>query len=214
MLQRIQHLFFIISFSLSAGIGAAEEKKKTPTPSYQAREGDILFQSLFFNDVVHMIEHSTGSPYSHCGIVVLKEGKWMVLQAIGPVKETSLQSWTEQGRGGNYAVYRLKPEFQRHIPGMIAAARRMMGRPYDIQYEMDDEKIYCSELIYKAYQATSGDRLGLTCTLADLDWKPHVATIKAITGGRIPLEREMITPRALSAARQLELVLPMREGKK
>lgn len=70
-------------------------------------------------------------------------------------------------------------------------------------------RIYCSELIFKAYRQTSGESLGLTCRLADLNWRPYARTIMAITGGKIPIAREMITPRDMAHARQLELIRPM-----
>lgn len=177
--------------------------------SYEPVIGDILFQSLEENEVITMIEGATGSPFSHCGIVVRSGERWLVLEAIGPVRETPLRSWISQGRGDEFAAYRLKPEHRKHIEGMIAAARGMIGRPYDIQYDFDDTRIYCSELIFKAYRQTSSESLGLTCRLADLNWRPYARTIRAITGGTIPIAREMITPRDLARARQLELIRPI-----
>lgn len=69
-----------------------------------------------------------------------------------------------------------------------------MYAPYDIQYDMDDEKIYCSELIYKAAINGADLELGNLVQLGDLNWQPHEAFIRYITGGDLPLEREMITP--------------------
>ena len=92
---------------------------------------------------------------------------------------------------------------------MITAAEKFIGLPYDIQYELDDEKIYCSELIYKGFKTASGQNLGKTVKLGDLDWKPHEQVIRAIAGDPVPLEREMITPRDLAKAEQLDAVLPL-----
>jgi Permuted papain-like amidase enzyme, YaeF/YiiX, C92 family len=80
------------------------------------------------------------------------------------------------------------------------------GRPYDIRYELDDEKIYCSELIYKAFRTATGEELGKLQRLGDLDWRPYRETIEAIENGPAPLDRLMITPRSLSEAAQLMLV--------
>ncbi len=74
---------------------------------------------------------------------------------------------------------------------------------------MDDAKIYCSELIYKAFKKAGGGALGITRLLGDLNWKPHEQTIRAITGGQVPLSREMITPKDLAEAEQMEAVLPL-----
>ncbi|MGV3663759.1 MAG: YiiX/YebB-like N1pC/P60 family cysteine hydrolase [Prosthecobacter sp.] len=177
--------------------------------AYTPQHGDILFQSLPHMPVIDAIEGSTRSPYSHCGIVVKRDGAWRVLEAIGPVKLTRLELWIAQGRGGAFAVTRLKPPFQPKVDAMITAAEKFMGLPYDIQYEMDDRKIYCSELIYKGFKEATGQELGKIVKLGDLDWKPHAEVVRAIAGDPPPLEREMITPRDLAQAEQLMEVLPL-----
>ena len=189
------------------------------TPSYKPRAGDILFQSLPHNPLIDAIEGATDSPYSHCGIVVEGANGWAVLEAIGPVREIPLKRWLGQGRGGTHDAYRLRPQHRKYIDKTIREARKFLGRPYDIQYHFDDEKIYCSELIYKAFKAaTEGQELGEVKRLGELNWKPFAATIIAIDGG-LPLERRMITPRHLAEAPQLMRVhhgipAPKKQAKK
>ena len=180
-----------------------------PTTSYKPQHGDIVFQSLPHIPIIDAIEGSTHSPYSHCGIVVKQDNVWHVLEAIGPVKLTRIEQWVSQGRDEAFSVYRLKPAFQPKIAAMITAAEKFIGLPYDIQYELDDEKIYCSELIYKGFLKASGERMGKTVKLGDLDWRPHEKVIREIAGDPVPLQREMITPRDLAQAEQLEAVLPL-----
>ena len=119
---------------------------------YEPREGDVIFQSLPHGPVVWAIEGVTRSPYSHCGIVGREDGQWVVYEAIGKVRITPLQAYLERGRGGGFAAYRLKDEFAGHIPATLECCRTYLGRPYDIRYRLDDEKIYCSELIYQAFR--------------------------------------------------------------
>jgi hypothetical protein len=182
----------------------------TTTP-YSPQQGDIVFQSLPHMPVIDAIEGSTHSPYSHCGIVVKQGNVWHVMEAIGPVRLTRLERWSTQGRKEEFAVCRLKSTFQPKVDAMITAAEKFIGLPYDIQYEMDDEKIYCSELIYKGFLKASGERMGKTVKLGDLDWRPHEKVIRAIAGDPLPLDREMITPRDLAKAEQLEAVLPFEQ---
>jgi hypothetical protein len=171
------------------------------------RPGDVLFQSLPHNRLVDTIEGVTRSPLSHCGLVVEREGELRVLEAIGPVKETGLFTWIRRGRGYRFSVYRLRPPWRDRVDAVIAEARRHLGKPYDALYEMDDGKIYCSELIYKAFLAATGERLGKTCTLGSLDWRPWEESILRFAhSARPPLERVMITPAALARAPQLEKV--------
>jgi hypothetical protein len=173
---------------------------------YKPQEGDIAFQSLPHNPLIDTIEGATDSPFSHCGILHETKYGWSVIEAIGPVKETPIATWREQGRDGHFTVYRLKPAYRGKIPAFISAAQSYEGRPYDIHYDMDDAAIYCSELIYKAFRKSTGEELGRLQKLGELNWRPYEPVIKQIEGGRVPLDRVMITPRSITEAPQLEKV--------
>lgn len=179
--------------------------------SYTPQHGDIVFQSLPHMPIIDAIEGCTHSPYSHCGIVVKRDNGWQVLEAIGPVKYTRLEIWISQGRNHAFAVSRLKPAYQPKISAMISAAEKFIGLPYDSQYEMDDRKIYCSELIYKGFKGATGQSLGKIVKLGDLNWQPYAEVIRAIAGDPPPLDREMITPRDLAKAEQLVEVHPLQK---
>ena len=73
---------------------------------------------------------------------------------------------------------------------------------------MDDEKIYCSELIFKGYRDATGEQLGKLVKFGDLKWVAHpvILAIEEATANRI-----MITPRHLSEAKQLEKVFSSKE---
>ncbi|RBP37670.1 permuted papain-like amidase YaeF/Yiix C92 family enzyme [Roseimicrobium gellanilyticum] len=206
--MRITVFFFALLVATTTFCDAGGKKAAAPKTSYyQPQEGDILFQSLPHMPIVDAIEGCTKSPFSHCGIVHKNaQGIWVVIEAIGPVRETPLPLWTMQGREAKFWVRRLKSAHQKQIPAFVKAAKVYAGRPYDIHYKMDDEAIYCSELIYKAYRDATGKGLGVLMKLGDLDWKPWTAVIKEIEGGNVPLEREMITPKSLAEANELEVV--------
>jgi len=174
---------------------------------YMPQVGDVLFQSLPHNELTDAIEGASKSPYSHCGIVVRRGEAWLVLEANGPgVREIELDRWIRQGRGAGFATYRFEAKYTPRIGSIIAAARKFLGKPYDIHYDMDDGKIYCSELIYKAFLDATGEELGTIRKLGELDWKPHEAIIRKIENGGLPLERRMITPGDMAAAKQLQPV--------
>lgn len=175
--------------------------------TYTPQDGDVLFQSLPHQSVVDAIEGGTDSAFSHCGIVAQVDGKWVVYEALGQVRATPLYDFLLRGRERGFAVYRWKGDEQSHVPGILGRARAMLGRPYDSRYRMDDEKIYCSELIYKAYRdVTNGGQAGKLVRLGELDWGPYRKTIIELEGAEPPLDREMITPKDLALASQLELV--------
>ncbi len=71
---------------------------------------------------------------------------------------------------------------------------------------MDDEKIYCSEFIYKAALNGAGLKLGDLIQLGNLNWQPHEAFIRYIAGGDLPLDREMITPEDIARSDKVDIV--------
>jgi len=173
--------------------------------NYKPKEGDIIFQSLPFGELTKVIEGVTNSPYSHVGLMVKKNNRWYVREAIGEVKDTSLYMWILRGRKDSFSVFRLKEAYQKNIPAMMKKSREFLGYPYDIHYELDDKKIYCSELIFKSYKYASNQNLGKLATLKELNWKPYQEFILSIEN-TIPLDRKMITPQDLSEAKELYMV--------
>lgn len=173
---------------------------------YEPKAGDVVFQALGNSPLIDMIEGCTKSGYSHCGLVAQKDGKWVVIEAIGPVREIPLGDWIQQGRKDGFAAYRLKAPFAAKADAFVKAAYTFLGKPYDIRYRLDDEKIYCSELVWKSFRKATGEDLGKLMKLKELDWKPYVALIKQLENGDVPLEREIITPVAVARAKQLERV--------
>ena len=177
---------------------------------YAKREGDLLFQSLPHADLVDAIEGVTKSPWSHCGVLIQRNGRWVVVEALGMVRETPLKDWIVRSREGKFAAYRVRGLSDEDRERVKAALGQFMGRPYDFNYAPDDETIYCSELAYKAYDVALRRSLGRWQKLRDLDWRPFEQFIRSMEGGALPLDRPMITPAALAASEQLER-LPLTE---
>jgi hypothetical protein len=191
--------------------GCSSTRQASPPPKdYAAHSGDFVFQSFPHDPVTDAIEGSTGSPFSHCGIVALRGDRWMVIEAVGPVKETPLPAWIAQGRDDAFVAYRLRAPLVNKVPAIIAAAERYKGRPYDLHYDFDDERIYCSKLIYKAVRDATGRKLGRLRKLGELNWRPYEKVIRRLENGGLPLDRQMITPRDLSEAPELTEVFRYR----
>jgi len=177
-----------------------------PYIDYSPEEGDILFQSLPDSELTRAIEGATESPYSHTGMIIKKNGSWYVREAVGPVIDTNLYLWIVRGKSAQFAVYRLKEQYKNLIPSFISESEKYLGLPYDIYFELDDEKIYCSELIYKSFKDATNENLGNLIMLKNLNWKSHRNFIESIEVNGIPYEREMITPVDLSRATQLNKI--------
>ena len=185
---------FIICFALSSLLYSSNRShsNKYTFDQRHFKTGDVLLQHIP-GKLTSVIKDVTNSLYSHCGMVVIKHHKIYVIEAIGPVKYTPLSRWLKQGRD-NFT--QLRPvDFEYHqITRVVREAEKLLGKPYDIQYELDEEKIYCSELIYKAYLRATQKEVGKKEQLNTLNWKPHQEFIKYICRGQLPLNRELVTP--------------------
>lgn len=176
-------------------------------PAYDPIEGDLIIQSTPLTPLTTTIESCTNSPYSHCGIVTRSSNQqWQVIEAHGPVGEVPLNQWIARGREKHHAVFRLNERYRADIPKFIAAARTWTGKPYDIHMSLGDEGIYCSELLYKSFKTTYKEELGKLVKLGDLNWKPNEGFIRMIEEGELPLERVMITPRAITESDKVSQV--------
>lgn len=170
------------------------------------RTGDVVFQSIG-GRLGRIIQGVTMSPLDHCGIVIVDgRGRVRVIEAVGPVREIDVAQWVRRGKDQKIAVYRPTGELANHVDQVIEAARAYLGRPYDIQYELDDAKIYCSELVWKAWRDAMEVELAPTETLGSMNWIPWTAHIMALTDGELPLDRPIVSPVQLTRSPLLRLV--------
>ncbi len=170
--------------SLSCGFGG-----------YQALPGDIVFQDLK-SPSSEAVKAATDSPYSHCGLVLITDGQPFVLEAAGPVRKIPLAEWIANGGGKFTAVrMRISADFDR----VIESAENCLGRPYDPLYEWDDEKLYCSELVYKAYLAGAGIELCRLKRFEEYDIEP-VKQAVIDRYGRIPEGLMVVAPGDLAGS--------------
>jgi hypothetical protein len=175
------------------------------------RDGDVAFHTSRSAQSV-AIQSATHSPYSHMGMVVFRGGKPFVLEAISTVRETPLREWLARGAGGHYVVKRLRDadtvldaEAARRL---VAAASSFVGRAYDLTFEWSDDRVYCSELVWKAYHEALGIDLGELTELRAFDLTdPRVRSrMRERYGDRVPLGEKVISPAAVFASPRLVVV--------
>lgn len=165
--------------------------------NYIPKEGDIIFHRSNSN-LSAAIQIVTKSPYSHMGMVFFQDDKVFVFEAVNPVKFTPLDKWIKRGANQQYVVKRLKdPLSAKEITKLKKAAKSYIGKPYDIHFEWSDEKIYCSELVWKVYHDALDLDLAKLNVIGDYDLThPIVAkTLKKIYKDRpISLTEKVIAP--------------------
>ncbi len=192
-------LLSLISAPLQAG-----EKPKHPT--YDYRDGDIVLYSGSGNQA-KAVKEATGSPYTHCGVVFLVKGKWWVFEAVHPVKGTPLEEF--MGRDiDQYRALRLKKPMD---PEAVADKvgnwiKEQIGKPYDVKFRWENEKLYCSELVWKLY-SVAGIELCEKRAFKDYNLEaPAVARmIKQRYGGakKLPLDEPVVAPSDIAASELL-----------
>jgi hypothetical protein len=125
------------------------------------REGDIVFRlgdariwrGLF--PLSQFISRASGSPFSHTGIVAIERGVPVIYDCSScGIRRQPFEVWMLDCVGP-LGVKRLKPSYSRHIPGVIAYCRTIFEQqlPFDFQFRMDDDSIYCLELTEKAFRS-------------------------------------------------------------
>lgn len=78
-----------------------------PAFAWQPQTGDIIFQ-VSRSSQSKAIQLATHSDYSHTGMLVIRNKKPYVFEAVGPVKYTPLKQWIAHGEKGKYVVRRVE----------------------------------------------------------------------------------------------------------
>ncbi len=181
-------------------------------PDLGLRDGDLVFQRSR-SAQSRAISVATHSPYTHMGVIYMVRDRPMVLEAARQVTLTGLEDFVERGVGGHFVVKRLHdadavltPEVTRRLREVGDSFR---GRPYDLAFAWDDERLYCSELAFKLYEQAVGVTLGELQRLADFDLS-HPAVrllLRKRYGEAVPLEAQVISPASIFADPRLATVL-------
>ena len=182
--------------------------------SYQT--GDIIFHVSKSQQSLG-IQKATKSRYSHMGLIVNKDGKAWVLEAVQPVKYTALQQWIDRGVERHYVVKRFKTNLTvQQKQQLIKNAEQYLGQPYDLYFEWDNRALYCSEIVWKAYHDALGIELAPLSKLKQFDLSsPEVKQLMQQRYGQsIPLNETVIAPQAIFASTALVEVDRKQTGNK
>jgi cell wall-associated NlpC family hydrolase len=210
------------TLALSTLMSCQQEKEKVTEQSLsptkpkatedRLMEGDILFQ-ISTSGQGKAIQLATNSQYSHCGILFKENNQWMVYEGVQPVKTTKLSEWVNRGEGHHYVSKRHKDAaslLTKHVKEkMKEEAKKLLGKNYDLTFEWNDDRIYCSELVYKIYQRGAGISIGTLQKLQDFNLNSPVvrAKLNERYGKNIPLNETVISPGAIFADSNLVEIL-------
>lgn len=217
-----KYLFPLITFILSFGCALFVAIKVFPnnpftgnkqekTKSDKFKDGDVIFQTSESKQC-EAVRIATNSKFSHCGIIYDINGNWFVFEAVQPVKLTPLEDWIQHGKGGKYVVKRLKDETvlnKQVLEKMKAYSQQFDGKEYDAYFEWTDNRIYCSELVWKIYKNASGIELSKLREMKEFNLEdPRVQKIlKERYSNDIPLEEKVVAPADLASSTLLKTVI-------
>jgi uncharacterized protein YycO len=166
------------------------------------QNGDIIFQTSQSKQFT-AVQLATHSIYSHCGIIYIENSKVYVYEAVGPVKRTPFNEWIQHGKDSKYVVKRLKDVTtllsDETFSKVKASGEKYNGKSYDIYFGWSDDKIYCSELVWKIHKQGANIEVGKLQKLKEFDLtsKEVLAILKERYGKNIPLEETVISPQSI-----------------
>ena len=127
---------------------------------FTLKDGDFLFQDLDSSPLCEAIENVTpgfnNMNFSHVGIVSFIDGTPMVYEAYPPsVQLIDLKVFLNRSLDINnkpkVIVGRLKKEYRKSIRSAISFIENKVGTKYDEFFLYENNKFYCSELLYDAF---------------------------------------------------------------
>lgn len=224
MWRKISLVALIIALAIGILLGGSLAFMRMTPPDTKAigiKNGDIILQTILGTQGMAIIAASS-SPYTHMGFIKTSGKEPVVVEAVGPVKETPLTQWIARGIGQRITILRLKDMTPEMAKKVAAAARKHYGKPYDFYFLPDKKSFYCSELVREAYLG-AGVTLGKPQKVGELTksaamdtiieqrWKyyPPCQGIAGITMEKcrkIIMEQVLVTPASIARDPQLEPV--------
>lgn len=166
------------------------------------REGDVIFQTSQSKQSP-LIQIGTRSKITHCGIIVMKNGKPYVLETLQTLVLTPLDKFIARGKGCKYWLKRPKEE------NIKIKYAHYLGKPYDLEFKFDNGKFYCSELIYDIYKHQLGIELCEPKTVDDflnLGAGNHPKLRQAMKERGITMEQYVVAPVDIFKSKHLKRV--------
>jgi hypothetical protein len=158
------------------------------------KEGDIIFQTTS-GATGKAIQLATHSKFNHCGVLFSENNKWVVYEAVQPVRKTSLEEFNARGKG---TVKRLgnKTLSKENVNTLKTLFKTYENKDYDDAFNWSNERIYCSELVYKLYKNALQIEFCKPRKLSDFDLSNPLVKEKLNEkyGNKIPMNEPMVSP--------------------
>ena len=221
-MKKIIIILIITGIGVAGYFGLKQYKSSTKTTfqnlkhlnkelSRKYQNGDLIFQTSKSSQS-KAIQLATKSEYSHIGIIYKNGTDFYVYEAVQPVKLTPLKDWIDRGKNKKYVVKRLINAKELLTPvnlkKMKTIGNKFKSKNYDIYFDWSDEKMYCSELVWKIYKRALNIEIGKLEKLKDFDLSnPEVKKIiQKRYGNDIPFNETVISPVSIFNSSKLETI--------
>lgn len=174
---------------LGALVGVAGEPQ-----TVDFHNGDVVLQASK-SERSALIRKASRSPYSHTGVIEVAKDGVFVIEAVQPVSRTPFAKWAKRGEGGTVTVLRLNELSEADAKRVVGEAKKLLGKPYDAKYRWDDERIYCSELVVKAFEKGAARSVGKQQQVKDLALSAEELQFASQAG--VSAEQTLVTPGSL-----------------
>lgn len=205
-------------FAWLLGISAPCAYAQSPLPAIpaatlarQLQVGDLVFirvSALPFREVAA----TTGSWTNHVGIVVATDGlEPVIAESTFPLsKRGGLARFLARSEDGRVEVSRLNaPLTLTQRSGLMRAAQRRTGVFYDTGFDLHSRRQFCSRFVHEVVQEATGIEVGKVETFGALlahNPDPRLGFWRVWYFGRIPWQRETITPASIINNTRLHVV--------
>ncbi|MFT5071906.1 MAG: hypothetical protein ACI8V8_001877 [Chitinophagales bacterium] len=133
--------------------------------------------------------------------VVFQEGdEFFVFEAVQPVKLARLDDWINRGQNNSYVIKRIENSeeliTEEGMAKLKLEGEKYLGKDYDLLFEWSNDKIYCSELVWKIYKDALNIEIGTLQKFGDFDLSDDVVDelVNQRYGNNLPLDEIVITP--------------------
>ncbi|MCK9160148.1 MAG: hypothetical protein M0P00_06615 [Bacteroidaceae bacterium] len=137
-------------------------KAQGVSKTFSIKTGDLLFQehkpdSSISSAVVAATRSIDQYHFSHVGVAFRDKDSIYVFEAVSSgVRETPLHEFLAKSATENHVpvvvVGRVKKKYSEAIAYAIPQIKTLIGKPYDNEFLPDNDKYYCSELVYETFR--------------------------------------------------------------
>lgn len=152
--------FLWLQFLMIMNFVSAQTSDFKPINTTQIKSGDLIFVGAIDEGLSGAIKTATLQTslynYDHVGLIERSNDSIYVLHAAptgGSQRESLTQFYQARKKDANEIVlYRLKNQYKKSIPDAIQQAKKMLGKPYNWEYILNEETYYCSDYVERAFR--------------------------------------------------------------